>query len=88
MNILLVHNYYKIRGGEDSVFENESAELEKKGHKVIKYVKKNSEIDKYNFFQKILFFPRSVYNFKTVGDLKKILKNETIDVAHIHNVFP
>lgn len=88
MNILLVHNYYKIRGGEDSVFENESAELEKRGHKVIKYTRKNSEIDKYNFIQKILFFPRSIYNFKTVGDLKKILKNETIDIAHIHNVFP
>lgn len=88
MNILLVHNYYKIRGGEDAVFENETAELEKRGHKVIKYVKNNSEIDGYNFIQKILFFPRAIYNFTTVRDLKNILKKEKIDVAHIHNVFP
>jgi len=88
MNILVVHNYYKIRGGEDAVFENESAELEKRGHKVIKYIRRNAEIDKFNFIQKLLFFPRSIYNFKTVRDLKKILKNEQIDVAQIHNVFP
>ncbi len=34
MKILLVHNYYQVRGGEDAVFENEKAMLEGQGHSV------------------------------------------------------
>ena len=34
-NILIVHNYYQIPGGEDTVVANEKTMLEKHGHKVI-----------------------------------------------------
>ena len=36
-NILIVHNYYQIPGGEDTVVENEKRMLEEHGHKVILY---------------------------------------------------
>ena len=37
-NILIVHNYYQIPGGEDTVVANEKKMLEKHGHKVILYL--------------------------------------------------
>ena len=40
-NILIVHNYYQIPGGEDTVVANEKKMLEKNGHKVILYSRKN-----------------------------------------------
>lgn len=46
MNILLIHNYYQKRGGEDTVFENETNALKKQGHTVIVYSRHNDEIKK------------------------------------------
>ena len=44
LTILLVHNHYQQRGGEDSVFETECAMLRGAGHTVICYEKHNEEI--------------------------------------------
>ena len=41
MNILIVHNYYQQRGGEDAVFETEKEELKKIGHNIIEYTRHN-----------------------------------------------
>jgi len=88
LNILIIHNYYQLRGGEDAVFELESSELEAHGHSVIRYTRHNDEIKKFNLIQKFLFFFRSIYNPQTVRDIKKIIRINKIDIAHIHNVFP
>lgn len=88
MTILTIHNYYKQRGGEDVVFENEVKTLKEFGHNVIVYTKHNREIDNYNFFKKLLFFLKSFYNYQVVKEIKSIIKNNKIDIAHIHNVFP
>src|SRR4030042_2544230 len=88
MNILIIHNYYKHRGGEDAVFENESNALEKLGHKVIKYTRNNREIDDYSILQKLGFIFSLFNNKKTIDDLKIILSGNRIDIAHIHNIFP
>ena len=55
MNILIIHNYYAERGGEDVVFEIESKALQSLGHKVIRYSRNNKEIEKYSFFKKVEF---------------------------------
>ena len=43
-NILIVHNYYQIPGGEDTVVANEKGMLEEYGHKVILYSRSNAEL--------------------------------------------
>lgn len=88
MNILIIHNYYSQRGGEDAVFENESKALENLGHNVIRYSRNNIEIDYYNFFKKITFIFSIFGNKKTVNDIKKIIDENNIEIAHIHNIFP
>ena len=44
MKILVVHNYYQQRGGEDVVFELEIEMLRARGHQVTTYFLRNDEI--------------------------------------------
>ena len=44
MTILVAHNRYRVRGGEDGVFETECRLLEEAGHRVIRYEKTNESI--------------------------------------------
>lgn len=83
--ILLVHNYYKIPGGEDSVVFNEKKLLEEHGHEVILYTRSNSEIDKFGICKKFALLFTSVFNRKTYRDIKKIIRKEKIDIVHVHN---
>lgn len=41
--ILMVHNFYQIPGGEDTVVANEKRMLEEQGHKVYLYSRNNAE---------------------------------------------
>ena len=43
-NILIVHNYYQIPGGEDTVVANEKKMLEDHGHKIVLFSRNNSEL--------------------------------------------
>lgn len=85
MNILLVHNFYKIPGGEDTVVANEMKLLEDHGHKVILYKRSNEELDDYHNFQKLKLPFQTVFSINSYKDLKKIVKNEHIDIMHVHN---
>ncbi len=88
MNILVIHNYYKDRGGEDAVFENEVRELKRIGHNVLVYTRHNNEIDGYGFLAKLKFVINCFLGMKTAHDLKRIVRDNKIDIAHVHNVFP
>lgn len=82
--ILLVHNFYQQPGGEDTVFRNEKKLLEDNGHEVITYTRDNSEL-KGSFLKKILLPFITIFNTKTYFDIKKIIKEQNIDIVHVHN---
>lgn len=84
-NVLLVHNYYQIPGGEDTVVTNEKKLLENNGHKVILYSRSNSELKEWTTFRKLVFPLSMVFNIKTYKDIKKIIQTERIDIVHVHN---
>lgn len=88
MNILIVHNYYQITGGEDTVVYNEKQMLEKNGHTVLLYARHNSEIEEMNIGYKILNVFRTIYSFKTYREIRELIKNKKIDIIHCHNTFP
>lgn len=88
MNILIIHNKYKLRGGEERVVENESKILSSDGNKVFIYTRDNRELDSYSFIKKIRLSFDIIYSFKTIKDIEAILKENKIDVIHIHNLFP
>ncbi|MDO5361815.1 MAG: glycosyltransferase family 4 protein [Eubacteriales bacterium] len=84
-NILIVHNYYQIPGGEDTVVANEKKMLEKQGHKVILYSRNNAELKQMSKLQKIFLPITTVFNPRTYRDVKKLIREENIEVVHIHN---
>lgn len=84
-NVLLVHNYYQIPGGEDVVVTNEKKMLEDNGHKVIFYSRHNNELKGFSFLRKLMLPFSTIFNIRTYRDIRKIIKKENIDVVHVHN---
>jgi glycosyltransferase involved in cell wall biosynthesis len=86
MKILLVHNYYQQRGGEDSVVANERALLEQSGHGVDLFSAHNKEISglaaKWNSFKNV------TYNEGIRQIFAERLARIRPDVVHVHNTFP
>lgn len=85
MRILLVHNYYKIQGGEDIVVANEKKLLEENGNEVFLYTRNNKEMDKMGFFQKFLLPFEIFFSIKTYKDINHLIKEKNIDIVHVHN---
>lgn len=86
-NILMVHNFYQIGGGEHTVFNNEVELLRKNGHKVVTYTRDNKEINA-SVIKKMLLPFTTIWSFKTYREIKKIIREEKIDIVHCHNTFP
>ena len=84
-NILIVHNYYQIPGGEDTVVANEKKLLEENGHEVFLYTRHNLELKEFHKLQKLLLPVSTVFNFQTYREVKKLIKEKNIDVLHVHN---
>ena len=84
-NILIVHNYYQIPGGEDTVVANEKKMLKKNGHKVILYSSNNAELKQMSKIQKAFLPITTVFNPRTYRGIKKLIKEEKIEVVHVHN---
>ena len=83
--ILIIHNYYQIPGGEDTVVANEKKLLEDNGHEVILYTRDNNEIKTMSRMKKLLLPFMTIYNPGSARDVKKLIKNENIDIVHVHN---
>lgn len=85
--ILMLHNYYQIGGGEDTVYKNELDLLRKNGHEVIEYTRHNSEIQG-SVIKKLLLPLTTIWSWKTFFEVRKIISKEKIDIVHCHNTFP
>lgn len=83
--ILQVHNFYQIPGGEDVVVRNEKRLLEEHGHKVYTYYRTNKELSEKGLMGKLLLPFTSVYSFRTVREVKRLIKEKQIDIVHVHN---
>ena len=83
--VLIVHNYYQIPGGEDTVVENEKNLLEKHGHEVVLYTRHNSELKGMSKLQKLLLPFSTIFNLRTYREVRTIIKEQNIDVLHVHN---
>ena len=84
-NILIVHNYYQIPGGEDTVVANEKKMLEEHGHRVVLYNRHNTELKEMPKLKKICIPITTIFNPRTYNEIKRIIKTEKIDIVHVHN---
>ena len=85
MKILVVHNHYRQRGGEDSVFETECALLERGGHTVVRYEKSNDFDESRGRLGLAL---RTLWNRAAYREIRDLIRRERPDVMHCHNTFP
>lgn len=84
-NVLLVHNYYQIPGGEDMVVANEKKMLEEHGHEVLLYSRSNAELKKMSKVQKLLLPFITIFNLRTYLEIRHIIKEKKVDIVHVHN---
>lgn len=85
MRILLVHNFYKIPGGEDIVFQNEERLLREHGHEVLLYTRSNCELDEFSVFRKLLLPFTAIFSLRTFREIRKRILAQKIDLVHVHN---
>lgn len=83
--ILIVHNYYQIPGGEDTVAANEKKMLEEAGHQVFTYYRSNSELKTMGIMRKVWLPFTTIFNIRTYREVKKMIKKNNIGIVHVHN---
>jgi glycosyltransferase involved in cell wall biosynthesis len=86
MKILMLHNAYKIRGGEDISTKNEFEMLKEAGHDVELVIFDNSDIN--GFFKTIKTAAQSIWNHKIYKWIRKEIRDKKYDIVHIQNNFP
>lgn len=85
MKILIAHNYYQQKGGEDGVFHTEAELLQAYGHEVYRYTVDNSLINQLGSFKTA---KATIWNSETYQFLRSFIQRERIQVVHFHNTFP
>lgn len=85
MRVLLVHNAYQQRGGEDSVVESEAALLRQRGHDVQVLLRHNDEV---NELSRLSLAAQTLWSNKTVAQLNAQMARVRPDVIHVHNTLP
>jgi glycosyltransferase involved in cell wall biosynthesis len=88
MKILVAHNAYQQRGGEDAVVGAEVRLLEANGHAVVRYDRHNDELLGRGALGGIGAAAETVWSSKSFREMKALVEKERPDVAHFHNTFP
>lgn len=84
--ILFLHNHYKVRGGEDSVVDQEIELFRSKGHEVDVLFFDNEQIS--GIFSQLKVAFSAIYSVTSRKILRKKVKEFQPDIVHIHNFFP
>jgi glycosyltransferase involved in cell wall biosynthesis len=85
MKILAVHNRYQRPGGEDQVFMDETALLEARNHRVLRYEVHNDQVEQVN---RLTLAKDTVWNTSAYRELGALIRRERPDVVHFHNTLP
>lgn len=99
MKILQINNYHHIKGGSDTVYLSTGKLLEKMGHEVIYFSSSSDENVKEgqneffvptedpnegNVLTQLKKIPSFIYSCANYRSLKKLIKKEKPDIAHLH----
>ena len=84
MRILVAHNAYQQRGGEDSVVEAEAALLASRGHAVERFLRHNDAIADMSRLDAAV---QTVWSAPAARDFEAVLRAFRPDVVHVHNTF-
>lgn len=85
MRILIAHNAYLHRGGEDSVVDAEADLLRGRGHAVEIYSRNNDEIAS---IPRLSLASQTFWSSRTTEYVAGLIGDFKPDVIHVHNTFP
>lgn len=85
IRILMVHNAYRHRGGEDSVVESEMALLRSHGHEVELYQRDNDDVTR---MSSLALAAQTVWSRRTCRDISALADRFRPDLIHVHNTLP
>ena len=88
MRVLVVHESYQQRGGEDAVAAAEAEQLELHGHTVLRYSRHNDELKGQGPLRIMRAGIDTVWATKSFRDLEKLLVAGQPEVVHFHNTLP
>lgn len=85
MRILVAHNAYQQRGGEDSVVADEMALLRRHGHEVDLYARHNDDIAGAS---RPALAAGTLWSARTAREVPARIRRFRPDIVHVHNTFP
>lgn len=85
LKVLVVHNGYQQRGGEDSVVDSEIDMLRTHGHQVQVYRRHNDDI---NGMSRPQLLADTLWSRRTIDDITALVREQAPDVIHVHNTLP
>ncbi len=85
LRIIIAHNTYQHRGGEDAVVESEMALLRYHGHEVITYFRNNDDISSASAISTAM---QTLWSSRTVDEFSELIHSFRPDIIHVHNTFP
>lgn len=85
MRILMVHNRYLQRGGEDESYEAESDLLEAHGWQVERYEEDNLRIEQLG---RVRTAARSIWSWQAHRYVREVHRLRHFDILHVQNFFP
>jgi len=88
MKILVVHNVYQQRAGEEAVTGAEARLLGANGHVVVRYERHNDELQGRGALSGIGAAVETIWSSRSFREMATLIEKERPDVAHFHNTFP
>lgn len=85
MRILLVHERYRLRGGEDTAFDDEVALLRGGGAEVVTHIEDNRDIHGEGGLSLAV---RSLWSPSGYAAVRQAIRANRADLVHAHNTFP
>jgi len=85
---LIIHNKYRIAGGEDICAAAQADLLRAKGHEVRVYEKENTSIDSFGLLRKVRLFFETTHNPAVAEEVAQVARDFKPASALIHNTLP
>jgi glycosyltransferase involved in cell wall biosynthesis len=88
MKILLIHNFYRFRGGEDRYVKILEEILLQQGHRVVHFFSDSRSIKQFKLPQKCMIPFKLIHSPAANRQLQALLEEEKPDLAVAHNLMP
>jgi glycosyltransferase involved in cell wall biosynthesis len=85
MRILILHNKYRVRGGEEEVIESERALLTSHGHEVFDYIVDNKDM---SGLRSAWMGVQAIWNQRSFREVRARLSEVRPQLVHAHNLVP